>query len=345
MNTSTTSSSINTNSRSSTNSRRHVEVLANYLKHCSETRSMCLHMFNLLNQQENNMRIALNSVIQPDFLTDSYNNSNTNFNTFANNNRYSYSQSPRNNNNNHNNNEFDINNLFGIIFREIQRTTNTSSNERRRVPTQDEIRNATTETSFSNLTNPINTTCPISGETFESETVVLKINHCGHIFEKQLLLSWFVRNSRCPLCRYSILSSNNNSRTNENSEINNNNNNLNNNNSSRGNESHPNFQIESIVIEPVYETTMTSNNLQTQNNNNTTSNISRNILESNSSNNSNHINYHTLFESNLNPLQLLQNILASPGVTHTSYQLYANNNNEPNRPNTLNFDLSSNILD
>jgi hypothetical protein len=306
-------------------------------------------MFNLLNQQENNMRIALNSVIQPDFLNNSYNNSNTNFNTFANNNnRYSYSQSPRNHNYNlnHNNDEFDINNLFGIIFREIQRTT-TSSNERRRVPTQDEIRNATTETNFSNLTNPINTTCPISGETFESQTVVLKINHCGHVFEKQPLLSWLVRNSRCPLCRYSILSSNNNSRTNQNSEINNNNN-LNNNNSSRGNESHPNFQIESIVIQPVYETNMTSNNLQPQNNNNnnhTTSNIPRNILESNSSNNSNHINYHTLFESNLNPLQLLQNILASPGVTHTSYQLSANNNNEPNRPNTLNFDLSSNVLD
>ena len=333
--------SVNTNSRSNINSRRNVELLANYLKHCSDTRNMCLNMFNLLNTQENNMRLALTGVLQPDLLTDVYNNSNM----FANN-RNLYTQSDRNNNNNHNNDEFDINNLFGIIFREIQRTT-TNQSERRRVPTQDEIRNATTETNFGNLTNPINTTCPITGDTFESQTLVLKINHCGHVFEKQSLLSWFVRNSRCPLCRYSILSSNNNTntnnlRTNENHEINNNN-------SSRENQSQPNFQIESIIIEPVYETNMTSNNLQTQNNNrnssnNSSSNISRNTHGSNSSNNSNHINYHTLFESNLNPLQLLQNILASPGVTQTSYQILSNNNNN-NQPNTLNFDLSSNLLD
>ena len=51
---------------------------------------------------------------------------------------------------------------------------------------------------------PSQTTCPISREEFEPNTVILKINHCGHIFKKNSLLNWFETSSRCPMCRHNI---------------------------------------------------------------------------------------------------------------------------------------------
>lgn len=75
------------------------------------------------------------------------------------------------------------------------------------IPTIQQIRNTTTETIYQYLPNPQNTTCAISHMVFEPNDVVLKINYCGHIFIKNQLLEWFTRSSRCPLCRFNILSS------------------------------------------------------------------------------------------------------------------------------------------
>ena len=72
------------------------------------------------------------------------------------------------------------------------------------IPTQEEINNATTIRVFSDIENPINTTCPIRSEEFVSTDEVIQINYCGHIFSKTDLLQWFQRNHRCPICRFDI---------------------------------------------------------------------------------------------------------------------------------------------
>lgn len=76
-------------------------------------------------------------------------------------------------------------------------------------PTDQEIDNSTTTLLFSEIENPLNTTCPIRSEEFVSTDQVLKINYCGHIFSKNELLQWFRRNHRCPICRYDIRNNSN----------------------------------------------------------------------------------------------------------------------------------------
>jgi len=73
------------------------------------------------------------------------------------------------------------------------------------IPTLNQINNSTTETLYQYLENPLNTTCAIRHVSFQPDDIVLKINHCGHIFYKSELLEWFTRSARCPLCRYNIL--------------------------------------------------------------------------------------------------------------------------------------------
>ena len=46
--------------------------------------------------------------------------------------------------------------------------------------------------------------CPISREQFDNYDIILKINHCGHIFKKNSLLNWFETSSKCPVCRHDI---------------------------------------------------------------------------------------------------------------------------------------------
>jgi predicted nucleic acid-binding Zn ribbon protein len=53
------------------------------------------------------------------------------------------------------------------------------------------------------------TRCPISLDYFEPGQNILQINNCGHIFGHQPLMEWFQRHSRCPVCRASVLSTNN----------------------------------------------------------------------------------------------------------------------------------------
>jgi len=49
------------------------------------------------------------------------------------------------------------------------------------------------------------TRCPITWEYFEPNQNVLRINACGHIFGQDALTHWFQRNSRCPVCRASVI--------------------------------------------------------------------------------------------------------------------------------------------
>ena len=92
------------------------------------------------------------------------------------------------------------------------------------IPTRQQIVSATREIQFGDIENPINTTCPISLETFQESDTITQILHCGHNFNTRQLNTWFQSNVRCPMCRYDIREYNNN--INESLNINSDNNDL-----------------------------------------------------------------------------------------------------------------------
>jgi hypothetical protein len=47
-------------------------------------------------------------------------------------------------------------------------------------------------------------TCPITLEPIQEGDEVCRIRHCGHIFRRSAIEGWFLRNVRCPVCRYDI---------------------------------------------------------------------------------------------------------------------------------------------
>jgi hypothetical protein len=71
-------------------------------------------------------------------------------------------------------------------------------------PTREQIENATRIVSFCDIIRPINTSCPISLDTFNDSEQVMVIRHCGHIFKPESLNTWFRSNCVCPVCRYDI---------------------------------------------------------------------------------------------------------------------------------------------
>lgn len=71
-------------------------------------------------------------------------------------------------------------------------------------PSPEQIETATTSMRFQDISDPINATCPITMETFSPEQIIVKINHCGHIFNQSHIHGWFRSNVRCPVCRYDI---------------------------------------------------------------------------------------------------------------------------------------------
>ena len=71
-------------------------------------------------------------------------------------------------------------------------------------PTLSQVARSTQFIRFESIERPPNTSCPIIQEDFTSEDTVLRINHCGHIFNYNALMRWFDQSVRCPLCRYDI---------------------------------------------------------------------------------------------------------------------------------------------
>lgn len=43
--------------------------------------------------------------------------------------------------------------------------------------------------------------CPITLEPIEAGTNVMKITRCGHVFKESSLRRWLIRDQRCPVCR------------------------------------------------------------------------------------------------------------------------------------------------
>ncbi len=71
-------------------------------------------------------------------------------------------------------------------------------------PTRDQINNGTRRILYSNIENPLNSSCPITLENFDESDNVTQILGCGHIFNHESLISWFRNHVRCPVCRYDI---------------------------------------------------------------------------------------------------------------------------------------------
>ena len=69
-----------------------------------------------------------------------------------------------------------------------------------------QIQNATRRLRFSEITNPLNTNCPITLDQFTNETVVTEIIGCGHLFNTDAVSAWLENNVICPVCRYDIRS-------------------------------------------------------------------------------------------------------------------------------------------
>ena len=68
----------------------------------------------------------------------------------------------------------------------------------------DTIARATTVLRFADIESPDYMACPIDHTQFEADTQVLRINHCGHIFNESALRTWLRTSVRCPLCRHDI---------------------------------------------------------------------------------------------------------------------------------------------
>lgn len=77
-------------------------------------------------------------------------------------------------------------------------------------PTTEQINDSTEIVIYNTITNPQNTICPIRNENFAPNDIVIKINHCGHIFYPNEFYGWFRNHVRCPMCRHDIRDSSNN---------------------------------------------------------------------------------------------------------------------------------------
>lgn len=132
--------------------------------------------------------------------------------------------------------------------------------------TNNEIDRLTNVCNFSSVTNPINTSCPITFEDFLPNDRVMVINHCRHIFNESSLRNWFTYNTHCPLCRHNLRENTNRENTN------------------RENTNGENTNRENMLY---YYTNYFNNSIQSQENNiseNQTIDISENITNDVSNN-------------------------------------------------------------
>jgi hypothetical protein len=68
-------------------------------------------------------------------------------------------------------------------------------------PSQQQIENATEQI---NNTETSQLICPITQETFNENTLIIRIIHCQHCFSREAIMNWFDRSVLCPVCRYDI---------------------------------------------------------------------------------------------------------------------------------------------
>jgi hypothetical protein len=94
------------------------------------------------------------------------------------------------------------NNIFSSLFPTTRRENTLQDVVVR--PTQEQILGATEIVSFDESLSNNNTNCPITLEPFANGEHICRIKHCSHLFKQSALNDWFIRNVRCPVCRYDI---------------------------------------------------------------------------------------------------------------------------------------------
>ena len=99
-------------------------------------------------------------------------------------------------------------NVTPLVFSNTNNRNTSSTNTSVYLTTQ-EIQSAT-ELFINDASNNVlvYNTCPISLEDFRDGEPLMRINHCGHIFKAFELQRWFLRNTKCPSCRYDIRTQN-----------------------------------------------------------------------------------------------------------------------------------------
>ena len=78
-------------------------------------------------------------------------------------------------------------------------------------PTQDDISQSTRNMYFSDisLNDRHYTRCPITLSDFSENSIITRINNCGHYFSEEGIRRHFLSNVNCPCCRYDIRRNNN----------------------------------------------------------------------------------------------------------------------------------------
>ena len=71
-------------------------------------------------------------------------------------------------------------------------------------PTQEILNTSTRVCQFSDILNPLNSSCPITLDRFENNSNVTILLGCNHIFTPTSINSWFRSNVLCPVCRHDI---------------------------------------------------------------------------------------------------------------------------------------------
>lgn len=96
-------------------------------------------------------------------------------------------------------------NLMELLERYVDQSNNINVGSRRTTFDISDVEHLITNTNYSNILNPINTSCPITREEFNDTDEVIMINACRHIFKKIQLLNWLQRRQTCPCCRINLL--------------------------------------------------------------------------------------------------------------------------------------------
>ena len=87
--------------------------------------------------------------------------------------------------------QLNLNNLSPVIVR----------------PSQQQIENATEQINHRETSHLM---CPITQESFDENTLIIRIIHCQHCFSREAIMNWFERSVLCPVCRYDIRDFSNN---------------------------------------------------------------------------------------------------------------------------------------
>jgi hypothetical protein len=109
-----------------------------------------------------------------------------------------------------------VSNLFNSLFSSLFNTNgNANGNDNINNDNTNEqiISNESRIIRYGDIENPISEQCPISLEPFSENELVTQLNHCGHIFRKELFDAWFQNHTQCPVCRYNVVDNSSNNVT------------------------------------------------------------------------------------------------------------------------------------